>query len=110
VAKQGNAGRGPRKKATRKRLTVKYPAHVLKPEDILDFIELPVFPKRWEQLGLDDEGDLSALQVLIMVAPKAANPIEKTDGMRKMRFSPPWWNTGKRGSVVQDEEGEERKT
>jgi len=99
MVNQGSTGRSPRKKATRKRLTVGYPSHALKPEDLLDFVELPAFTKRWERLGLDDEEDLSALQVLIMAAPKAAKPMEKTDGLRKIRFAPKRWNVGKSGAA-----------
>ncbi|MCD4728084.1 MAG: hypothetical protein K8R46_10505, partial [Pirellulales bacterium] len=93
MAKQTDGvDKGQPKKAAHKRLKVLYPAHRLKPEDILHFIELPVFTKRWKQLGLNDEDDLAALQIFIMVAPKAAKPIEKTDGLRKTRFAPAQWN------------------
>jgi hypothetical protein len=66
------------------------PSHqdAFRPEDLLDFIELPVFSRRWAKLGLDDEGDLSALQLSIMAAPHKAKVIKGTAGIRKMRFSP----------------------
>lgn len=100
MAKQtGVDERGRQNKATCKRMKLSYPAHVLKPEDLLHFIELPVFTKRWEQLGLDDDDDLAALQVLIMAVPKGGKPLEKTDGLRKMRFAPSRWKTGKSGAA-----------
>jgi hypothetical protein len=73
--------------------------HPLKPKDLLDFIELPVFTKRWERLGLNDEDDLTALQLAIMVDPKSAKPIAGTSGVRKMRFAPSQWNVGKSGAL-----------
>ena len=82
-----------------RRLSVAYPQHALKPEDILDFIELPAFTRRWRQLGLDDENDLTALQLAIMMSPKAAKPIEGTTGIRKMRFAPARWQCGKSGGA-----------
>jgi hypothetical protein len=99
VPNRDDLGRAHRKKATRKRLTVHYPTYVFKPEDLLDFIELPAFTKRWEQLGLDEDEDLSALQLCIMADPKSPRPLAKTDGMRKLRFAPKRWETGKSGAA-----------
>lgn len=65
-------------------------------ENLLHFIELSQFSRRWEQLGLDDEEDLAALQVAIMSNPKVGAVIKDTGGLRKLRFAPPRWNTGKR--------------
>ena len=45
------------------------------------------------------EFDLLALQVAIMAAPKAAPVIPGTGGLRKLRFSPLGWKTGKRGAI-----------
>lgn len=73
--------------------------HPFQPEDLLDFIELPIFTKRWAKLGLDDEGDLSALQLAIMAAPRKAKVIKGTAGIRKMRFSPPRWPVGGSGAA-----------
>jgi len=83
----------------RNQVTLRYPKHHLEPEDILDFIELPVFTKRWEALGLDDDDDLTALQLRIMTDPKAAKPVQGTNGIRKMRFAPARWNIGKSGAA-----------
>jgi hypothetical protein len=84
--------------ASHRRLTLQYPAG-LKPEDLLDFIELPIFTARWEKLGLNDENDLTALQIAIMTAPKSAKPIVGADGLRKLRFAPSHWKTGKSGAT-----------
>lgn len=88
----------PRRKR-RKAVTLSYPEHRWKPEDLLDFIELPVFTRRWEQLGLDDEQDLEALQLFIMLNPKGARPIPGTKAIRKMRFAPLRWKIGKSGAA-----------
>jgi hypothetical protein len=69
------------------------------PEDLLDFIELPAFTRRWGQLGLDDEQDLTALQLSIMANPTGAKPIKGTKAIRKMRFAPAKWQVGKSGAV-----------
>jgi len=78
-------------------VTLQYPKHNLAPEDLLHFIESSVFTKRWEGLDLDDEDDLTALQLFIMSDP-TGNPVVKgTGGMRKMRFVPPESKCGKSG-------------
>lgn len=76
-----------------------YPVHAWNPEDLLDFIELPQFTKRWEKLGLDDEDDLTALQLTIMADPKAWPVIRGTQGLRKLRFTPEGWKFGKSGGA-----------
>ena len=43
--------------------------------------------------------DLLGLQLLIMAAPRKAKPIKGTDGLRKMRFAPTRWKTGKSGAA-----------
>lgn len=80
-----------------RRVTLRYPKHALSPEDLLHFIESTVFTKRWEQLGLDDEDDLTALQLSIMSDPAGSPIVKGTGGLRKLRFSPPEANTGKSG-------------
>lgn len=78
--------------------TLMYPQHAFKPEDLLNFFELPQFTKRWEKLGFDDEDDLLALQLLIMTGPKVVGDvIEGTVGLRKMRFGR--GDAGKSGGV-----------
>jgi len=70
----------------------------LRPEDVLIFIELHGFTKDLERLELDDD-DLHALQVLIMVSPAGAPVLQGTGGLRKMRFAPARWKTGKSGAA-----------
>lgn len=69
------------------------------PEDLLDFVELPPFTKRWAELGLDDEADLTDLQLRIMQEPRRAPLIKGTNGLRKLRFAPARWNVGKSGAA-----------
>ena len=78
---------------------LRYPKHVLSPEDLLHFIESTVFTVAWDDLGLNDEDDLMALQLLIMSQPKAAPIIPGTGGLRKLRFAPARWNTGTSGAA-----------
>jgi hypothetical protein len=82
----------------KKRATLHYPQHAFRPEDLLDFLELPVFTKRWKALQLDDD-DLLALQIMIMTAPKKAKPLKGTKGLRKTRFAPARWKSGKSGAA-----------
>ena len=78
---------------------VQYPEHAFSdPKDILVFIEMEGFTDDWKSLGLDDENDLSALQISIMLDPKGSPIIQGTGGLRKMRFSPPEFNAGKSSS------------
>ena len=65
---------------------------------MLDFIELHGFTDEWHDLGLNDD-DLLVLQIDIMRGPGAAPVIKGTGGLRKVRFSPPRWRTGKRGAA-----------
>lgn len=68
----------------RTQAVLKYPGHLLDPEDLLNFVELPGFSRRWDGFGLTEK-DLGCVQALIMVDPKGAPVIEGTDGLRKMR-------------------------
>jgi len=60
------------------------------------FVEVPLFTKRWNDLGFDDN-DLADLQNLLLENPQTGAIIEGTGGIRKMRFAFP--NRGKSGSV-----------
>jgi hypothetical protein len=80
-------------------VTLSYPDHTVKSEDLLDFIELPQFTKCWEKLGLDDETDLTALQLGIMADPTGGDVIAGTEGLRKLCFAPDRWNIGKGGAA-----------
>jgi hypothetical protein len=77
---------------------LRYPSHWFKPEELLLFVELGPFARRWNELGLKDE-DLALLQVAIMVAPKGAAVIRGTGGLRKLRFAPQGWRVGKSGAL-----------
>ncbi len=79
--------------------TVIFHEHELNPEDFLHFVELDEFRDDWTALKLDVEHDLFALQMSIMSDPKAPPVIEGTGGLRKLRFAPARWGTGKRGAV-----------
>jgi hypothetical protein len=86
-------------KSREKRATVIYPGHYPSPEDLLHFIETTAFTKAWDELGLDDEDDLTALQLAIMCAPEGAPVVQGTGGLRKLRFAPARWNTGTSGAT-----------
>lgn len=73
--------------------------HLLQPEDLLHFIELEGFSDDWNDLGLDADQDLLALQMLIMSGGKNAPVVAGTGGLRKLRFAPPRWGSGKSGGV-----------
>lgn len=82
------------------RANVVYPGHVFNPEDLLTFIELKWFTKDWDDLSLRESDDeLCALQLMIMCDPTGYPVISGTHGLRKLRFAPLSWNTGKRGSL-----------
>lgn len=63
---------------------------------IRTFIEVPLFTKRWHEIGLTDE-DLQKLQIILLKDPESGPVIEGTGGIRKVRF--PLKNKGKSGSV-----------
>lgn len=58
------------------------------------FVEVPLFTKKWKDLGLTDE-DLRSLENELLENPKAGDVIQGTNGLRKIRI--PLVNTGKRG-------------
>ena len=60
------------------------------------FIEIPLFTKRWREIGLTDN-DLLQLQIMLLKDPESGPVIEGTGGIRKVRF--PLQNRGKSGSV-----------
>ena len=60
------------------------------------FIEIPLFTKRWGEIGLTDD-DLLQLQIMLLKDPESGPVIEGTGGIRKVRF--PLQNRGKSGSV-----------
>ena len=62
------------------------------------FLQLSRFVARWKQLGLTDE-DLQALESLIRDHPDKGAVMQGTGGLRKSRFAPPSWHTGKSGAT-----------
>ena len=60
------------------------------------FIEVPLFTKRWSEIGLADD-DLIQLQIMLLKDPESGPVIEGIGGIRKVRF--PLENRGKSGSV-----------
>ena len=60
------------------------------------FIEVPIFTKKWQELGLNDE-ILRELEKVLLNDPKAGDAIRGTGGLRKIRI--PMENTGKRGGA-----------
>ena len=67
-------------------------------EDMLTrtFIEVPLFSKRWAEIGLGED-DLLALQIMLLKDPQSGPVMEGTGGIRKVRFT--LENRGKSGSV-----------
>ena len=63
---------------------------------IRTFIEVPLFSKRWKEIGLGDD-ELIKLQVMLLKDPESGPVMEGTGGIRKVRF--PVANKGKSGSV-----------
>jgi hypothetical protein len=64
----------------------------------LTFIHLSSFAAKWSQLKLTDE-DLQALEALLLENPQTGDAIPGAGGLRKLRFAPPKWHTGKRGAL-----------
>lgn len=60
------------------------------------FIEVPLFTKRWKEIGLNDD-DLRSLQIMLLKDPQSGPVMEGTGGIRKVRF--PIKNIGKSGGV-----------
>ena len=60
------------------------------------FIEVPLFTKRWLEIGLGDD-ELLALQILLLKDPESGPVMEGTGGIRKVRF--PVKNKGKSGGI-----------
>ncbi|MGL4512160.1 MAG: hypothetical protein ACRCT8_03660 [Lacipirellulaceae bacterium] len=81
------------------RAILAYHQHALDLEDLLDFVELTAFTKRWAQLGMDDESDLTALQLMIMANPQGAPVVPGAGGLRKLRFARDDRNVGKSGGL-----------
>lgn len=64
----------------------------------LSFIQPASFVQEWRRLKLTDE-DLQTLESLIRERPERGVVVRGTDGLRKLRFAPPSWHTGKSGAL-----------
>ena len=64
----------------------------------LTLIQVALFVAKWKRLGLTDE-DLQALERQIMDDPHAGKLMRGTGGVRKVRFAPPSWHSGKSGAA-----------
>ncbi len=60
---------------------------------IRTFIEVPLFSKRWKEIGLGED-ELLSLQIMLLKDPKSGPVIEGTGGIRKVRF--PLENRGRK--------------
>ncbi len=60
------------------------------------FIEVPLFSKRWKEIGLGDD-ELRELQIMLLKDPESGPVMEGTGGIRKVRF--PIQNRGKSSSI-----------
>lgn len=63
---------------------------------IRSFIEVPLFSKRWKEIGLGEE-ELRKLQIMLLKDPESGPVMEGTGGIRKVRY--PLENKGKSGSA-----------
>ncbi len=50
------------------------------------FVELPIFQRKWKDLGLTDT-DLRRLQEELLADPKIGAVMQGTGGIQKMRFA-----------------------
>jgi hypothetical protein len=64
----------------------------------MTFRQMAIFAAQWGRLRLTDQ-DLQALERQIMERPEAGDVMQGTGGVRKMRFAPPSWHTGKSGAT-----------
>ena len=64
----------------------------------LTLIQLSPFVAKWSKLRLTDE-DLQELEAILLAEPTTGSVIPATGGLRKLRFAPPSWHTGKRGAL-----------
>ncbi len=88
--------RQPQHERPRHRLV--FPWGLFNPQNLLGFVQWDSFVQDWRRLGLGDD-ELRALEAAIMAEPKRAPVIAGTGGVRKLRFAPPRWQSGKSGAV-----------
>src|SRR5256885_560576 len=61
-------------------------------------VQTPTFASQWARLGLGDD-DARELESLVMERPSGAPVMRGTGGLRKIRFAPSRWRTGKSGAL-----------
>ena len=83
---------------SRETRTLVCPQGMVSPQGLLTFIHFNCFTAEWKRLGLSDD-DLRALETLIMISPTQFPVMSGTGGLRKCRFVPRRWNTGKSGAL-----------
>jgi hypothetical protein len=81
---------------SKEQFSLVHPA-TIRPQDFLRFVEIEPFPRLWADTKLQDV-DLQILQIAIMAGPHDHPVIPGSNGLRKLRFSSPKGNAGKRGS------------
>ena len=86
-----------RKRSQRQKTSRDVAGLLPRPEELLSFLEAPVFARAWKACALSDE-DLFELQQLILIDPKGHPAMTGTGGLRKIRFSPTDSPRGKSGS------------
>jgi hypothetical protein len=86
------------RKSRTEQTELEYPGYAFQPLVVCDFIQMKGFFEDWQELGLSDN-DLRSLEVAIMTKPKGFPVVPGTDGLRKARFSPRGWRTGKSGAL-----------
>jgi hypothetical protein len=64
----------------------------------LTLVQLSTFASKWRKLGLTDE-DLQSLEGILIADAESGDVIPGTGGLRKLRFAPPSWHTGKRSAT-----------
>jgi hypothetical protein len=67
-------------------------------DDWLRFVQMTPFTAKWRRMTLTDD-DLRHLEWAIMRSPNTPPVVSGTGGLRKLRFAPPSWHTGKRGAL-----------
>lgn len=78
--------------------TLAYHKDLADPKQWLNFVQLDTFTPAWKAMGLNDD-DLRALELFIMINPEGDPVIPGTGGLRKMRFAPESWRSGRRGAA-----------
>jgi hypothetical protein len=62
------------------------------------FVNMKYFEKCWTELGLNDD-DLKSFQEFLLEKPDRGDVIQKTGGVRKVRWDLPKSNKGKSGGI-----------